>query len=620
MQSSKHRLLTCLSVVALLFALTACGPTRPSGPDTSAAESRAQGLESTGNYEAAATEWQAIVDMTSGVARERAVVAGARNLHAAGQSAEARALLETLSQPPAGAVGIEYALLYARVALETGSPDRAIASLDVLPPDLSGTDKASSMSIRADALFALGRGGEAVETLVAREAVLTSVNQANQNRRMIWNRLQENSRERLDLSAPEDADPVVSGWLELGRLLRGAGGDLVRLQQPLAAWRQRNPLHPASESVLDPLLASFDELTGFPSKVALILPLTGQLSASATAVRDGFLAAYYLQEDREDRPRILILDSAVLGAAGAWERAASQAADFIVGPLTKLEVSQLSGVTGGVTTLALNELSGDSALPEFVYQFSLAPEDEAVQAADRILGSGLSRGIVMVPANDWGMRIAASFGEALQAGGGRLLEVRTYIPGLPDYSQEITRVLRVDESKERHQRVEGIVGESLEFEPRRRQDAEFVFLGAMPRDARQIRPQLRFHYAQDLPVFATSSVFSPGESSGRDLDGIVFDDMPWVLADDGQFSALRSRLELIWPASTGRRARLYALGYDAYALVPLIYSSRLNAVSRLPGLTGTLSLTDERRIQREVDWARISNGRVRPLPDTPADR
>lgn len=620
MQSSRHRPLTRLPLLVLLVALTACVPTRPTGPDTSVAESRAQGLESVGDYEAAAAEWKAIADLTSGAARDRAVVAAARNLHSAGKHVEAREALEQLSQPPAGATGIEYALLYARVALETGSPDRAIESLDVLPPDLSATDKAASMSIRADALFALGRGGEAVATLVAREAELTSADQAAQNRRMIWNRLQENSRQQIDLGEPEGADRIVSGWLELGRLLRGAGGDLTRLQQPLAAWRQRNPAHPASVSVLDPLLASFDQLTGYPSKVALILPLTGQLSASATAVRDGFLAAYYLQEDREDRPEILIIDSGALGAAGAWERAASEAADFIVGPLTKQEVTQLSGVTGGVTTLALNELSGEATLPEFVYQFSLAPEDEAVQAAARILDRGLSRGIVMVPANDWGMRIAASFGEALQAGGGRLLEVRTYITGLPDYSQEITRVLRVDESRERHQRIEGIVGESLEFEPRRRQDAEFVFLGALPRDARQIRPQLRFHYAQDLPVFATSSVYSPGESGGRDLDGIMFDDMPWVLSDEVELSALRTRLQSIWPSSAGRRARLYALGYDAYVLVPLIHSSQLNAVSGLPGLTGTLSLTDERRIQRELDWARISNGQLRPLPDTPADR
>jgi outer membrane PBP1 activator LpoA protein len=607
--------MTRLSLFAALVILTACGPTRPSGPDTGAAETRAASLEATGDYDAAAAEWQSIAAVTSGSARDRAVVAAARNLRAAGRTSDARDMLETLS-PPAGATGIEFALLSAQLALESGRPGEATEFLGMLPADVSIGVRTDAMKIRADALWALGRGGAAVETLVEREAMLVSASQAEQNRRLIWNRLQENARSVVDMKPPPGAGPVVEGWLELGRLLQGAGGDVVRLQQPLAAWLRRNPSHPASVTVLGPLLASLGQLTGYPSKVALILPLTGQLSASATAIRDGFLAAHYLSENREDRPEVLIADSGAMGAAAAWEHAAGQGADFIVGPLSKQEVSQLSGVTGGVSTLALNELSGAGALPEFVFQFSLSPEDEAAQAADRILSQGLVRGVAMVPANDWGMRIAASFGEALQADGGRLLEVRTYVPGLPDYSQEITEVLRVNDSRTRHQRVEGIVGESLEFEPRRRQDAEFVFLAALPRDARQIRPQLRFHYAQDLPVFATSSVYTPGDSGNRDLDGIIFDDMPWVLAEDGATTALRNRLNAIWPASVGRRARLYALGYDAYTLVPLIHTSRLGAVSNLQGLTGTLSLTDERRVRRELDWALITDGGLRPLPDT----
>ena len=51
------------------------------------------------------------------------------------------------------------------------------------------------------------------------------------------------------------------------------------------------------------------------------------------------------------------------------------------------------------------------------------PALEASQAARRILADGHARGIALVPDNDWGLRIAASFGEQLQAGGGRLLEL-----------------------------------------------------------------------------------------------------------------------------------------------------------------------------------------------------
>ena len=220
----------------------------------------------------------------------------------------------------------------------------------------------------------------------------------------------------------------------------------------------------------------------------------------------------------------------------------------------------------------------------------------------------------MVPANDWGMRIAESFGETLQAGGGRLLEIRTYVSGLPDYSQEITELLHVDDSRARYQRLEGALGVPLQFEPRRRQDAEFVFLAAMPQDGKQIAPQLRFHYASDLPAYATSSIFLPGSPPGTDLDGVQFDDMPWVLSDEESVAELRREIEAVWPAATGRRARLYALGYDAYTLVPLLRGARPGGLSDLRALTGTLSLTESGRIARGLVWARVANGRIRPEP------
>jgi len=85
---------------------------------------------------------------------------------------------------------------------------------------------------------------------------------------------------------------------------------------------------------------------------------------------------------------------------------------------------------------------------------------------------------------------------------------------------------------------------------------------------------------------------------------------------DGDVAALRQELEAIWPASTGRRARLYALGFDAYRLVPLLRNDREALQQGVPGMTGKLTLTADRRIQRELDWARISGGRLIRLAST----
>ncbi len=612
MQTVAPQILRRLAALALAATLAACAPGGAPSPDTSAYESRAEGLEAAGDYQAAAREWQSVAGMTSGAARDRANINAARNLHALGRDAEALRLLDTMPSQPAGAVGIDYALLYASVATAAGDPAAALARLDSLPADLGGADLEEALELRADALFALNRAGPAVETLVARERLLTTAAAVADNRRLIWNRLQQAAAAGKDLATPPGAGPIVAGWLSLGRLIEATGGNPFRMRSELERWRASHQSHPASLALLDAIMANYAALTAYPRKVALILPLQGLLAASSAALRDGFLAAFY-GESPASRPEVVIIDTTVLGAAGAWERAAEQGAEFIVGPLSKDEVAELRTVSGGVTTLALNEPSGDVGLGSFIYQFPLAPEDEADQAASKILGDGLYRGVAMVPANDWGMRIAESFGETLQAGGGRLLEIRTYVSGLPDYSQQITELLHVDESRARHQRLESALGVPLGFEPRRRQDAEFVFLAAMPQDGKQIASQLRFHYASDLPVYATSSIYQPGAPPGDDLDGVRFDDMPWILSNDESMAELRRRIGAVWPAATGRRARLYALGYDAYALVPLLRSAQLGGISDLQALTGTLSLTDTGRIARGLDWARVANGRIRAV-------
>ncbi len=613
MQTVAKKSVRRLAAIALAASLAACATGGPPAPDTSAYESRARALEATGDYQTAAREWESIARMTSGTVSDRARMNAARDFHAIGRDGDALRQMEAIAAPPAGSAGIDYALLYASVAVAVGDPGTALAELDRLPPDLDGTDQARALALRADALFALDRAPAAIDALVLRERLFTSADEVADSRRLIWNRLQQAATAGVNLATPPDAGPVVAGWLDLGRLVQTTGGNPFRMRGELERWKASHPAHPASQALLDTIMANYAALTAYPRSVALILPLQGPLATSSAAVRDGFLAAYF-GEAADRRPEIMILDTSVLGARGAWESAAEKGAEFIVGPLSKDEVNELLGVSGGVTTLALNEPSGDAALGGFIYQFPLAPEDEAAQSATKVLEDGLYRGVAMVPANDWGMRIAESFGETLQAGGGRLLEIRTYVPGLPDYSQEITGLLHVDDSRERQQRLETVLGMPLGFEPRRRQDAEFVFLAALPQDGKQIAPQLRFHYASDLPVYATSSIFLPGAPPGDDLEGVRFDDMPWILSNDEDIEALRREIGAVWPAATGRRARLYALGYDAYTLVPLLRGAQFGGISDLQALTGTLRLTDSGRVARGLDWARVVNGRIRVIP------
>jgi outer membrane PBP1 activator LpoA protein len=604
----RDRFQSALTVFIICVTITACTATRPDPADDSPLAKQAVTKELRGDYAGAAESWQKLASEIDGEQRDRVLVRAASAHLRAGQTAQAEQALAEIKNPPTGKEGIDFRLLAAEMAVTSGDPESAIELLAGLPGDLSGAKKATALEIESDARFRLGETGAAVTAAVDMAPYLSANRDIEDNRRRIWNRLQEASIAGADMSTPPGANQIVSGWMELGRILESEGGNPFELKASLEDWRERNPLHPASRTVIDGVLAGYGDLNESPKQVALILPLSGRLESSAEAVRDGFLAAYFEQQDGATRPAVRIYDSNTMSPVGAWERAAQGGADFIVGPLLKDEVEKISGVSGGVPTLVLNEPINPDSLPQEVYQFALSPEDEARQVAVRVLDDKLYRGLALVPANDWGMRIAASLGEALQAEGGRLVELATYIPGNADYSETITGVLRVDQSKSRRRKIEQATGLSLKFEPRRRQDIDFVFLAALPRDGRLLRPQLRFHRAADLPVYATSAIFETRNTGNRDLNGLIFNDMPWILGEDETMETIRRQIAGVWPTLSTRRARLFALGFDAYQLVPLIRTDRSALIRGVDGMTGTLTFRGGRRIHRNLGWATVIRG------------
>ena len=96
-------------------------------------------------------------------------------------------------------------------------------------------------------------------------------------------------------------------------------------------------------------------------------------------------------------------------------------------------------------------------------------------------------------------------------------------------------------------------------------------------------PQLKFNYAGDIPVYATSDSFEPDPSANSDLDGMFFADMPWMVSSDPTVDQIRDSVRAAWPARTARLDRLYAFGFDAYRLVPAL---RPNSLSREPRFCG----------------------------------
>jgi outer membrane PBP1 activator LpoA protein len=603
------------ALIAALLASACTVPVTQPGrePTDRRLVTQAEKLSRDGDHRGAAQAYEQAAAQAPGELRDRMLLRAAREYLRADQIEQASTLLKQVSTTLPGADFALRAAVAAEINLQQQHPEKALAELDRIPQPVPREDASDLLALRARALFALNRPAAGVTTALERERALNGQDEVRANQRLIWQGLQQSASGNADFRAPPGSSATVTGWLDLGRAALTAGRNPFTANEDLADWRSRYPSHPANSLLNEDVLPNLGVGLAYPPQIGLILPLSGRQQGAGVAVRDGFLAAL-LQQEQSQRPVVNVYDSAEMGATTAYRRAIADGAQFVVGPLTKDDVTAIaaSGETS-VLTLALNQTADESTQPALMFQFALDPEDEARQVAQRVAADGRMRGLLLLPNNEWGQRLFKAFDTELKTLGGSIAGMRFYDPASRDYSQPITQLLLIDESRARANSLSATIGTRLEFEPRRRGDAQFVFVGAQPVQGRSLRPALRFHLAEDLPVYATSDIFEPDAEANSDLEGVIFPDMPWVISPDAVSTQLRTALSKHWPVRARGRGRLYAFGFDAYRLVPLLKAGKFGNAHAVPGMTGLLSIDSKGRVHRELDWAHVAGGKPAPL-------
>ena len=174
------------------------------------------------------------------------------------------------------------------------------------------------------------------------------------------------------------------------------------LQQPDALadviphWQQRYPNHPARKIFIPELLKSMRAAGQAPERLALLLPLHGKLADAASAIRDGVFAAYYDTPAASSRPSIQVYDSGATpeDTVAAYQQAITDGTQFIIGPLRKESVHALATLPQlAAPVLALNQIEDTALFNTALYQFGLAPEDEAREVARLAWREGFTRTI-----------------------------------------------------------------------------------------------------------------------------------------------------------------------------------------------------------------------------------
>jgi hypothetical protein len=323
-----------------------------------------------------------------------------------------------------------------------------------------------------------------------------------------------------------------------------------------------------------------------PLKLAVLLPLSGNLAAAAAPVRDGLLTGYYGETRR--RPEIAFYDTAA-GAEAAYAKAVAEGNDFVLGPLGREEVGALfrSGSLA-VPVLALNR--GAVAPPAGSASFSLSPEDEGIAAAEYLLDRG-ARHVLVLAGSDEGLRRAvAAFRDRFSEQGATVQSIDVGSAA----SELLTRLQAATQSG----------------------GVDAVFFAVKGGDARTIAPQLAAAGLGGKPRVATSQLLSgtgkPAEDSA--LDGIAYPTETWTargIAALPSAGSVGARLK----TAKGPAARLFAFGYDAWLVTAYLEKLALDANTEVHGATGTLRIDGFGNVLRRPTWSIFSGGTPMPLAD-----
>lgn len=481
-----------------------------------------------------------------------------------------------------------------------------------------GAERLNEISLKRAAVWELN--GNFLSA--ARERIFVSYmlpeEAAAANQQKIWSDLISIPNDTLKQLSSTVAVPEIQGWLELAWIYKGLQDNLDQQLKQLDSWQQRYPAHPAGVQLPEALRIVRELSINQPKQIALLLPTQGKYKAAAQAILSGFMSAHYSATSgvaETEQPTIRVYDSSNPALfQQTYDQAVAEGAEIIIGPLQKENLRLLLNKTEPlpVTTIALNQEHGQFEAPVNLYQFGLSPEDDASEVARHALQKQYQRAAVLFQNNPWWERAYLEFAQQWQADKRDVTGIASF-EDQTKMAEAIKDMLLVQHSELRARQLKNIVGKKIEFQPRRRQDIDFIYLISTPEQARQIRPLLDFYYAEDIPVIAGSQIYSgkANPKSDRDLNGIEFCDIPWLLEKP---DAIQQALLKAWPKADHRYFRLNAMGVDAYRL-----QSRLQLLTQIPdaglfGATGNLSIGIDNKVHRELSWAVIKGGRPTLIP------
>ncbi len=655
--------LASLALAAALLSLPSCatlgGRSDSADGGVSLAESvaRLYQLAEAGRWQQAFDAYGAMREQLSLSNRQRLALEYAGLLVDQERYGELQIVREQVGLGPSGEE-FRVAMLDAALALEAGEAEDALRSLALKPaPETSVVNLVRFYTLRALTGAALndlalefdGRAGVVESLLRGLEELLPAEAQEGQEVQEVQEaqEVQQQFSESEAAALAERQTVVADFWQWLrqlrtgdiravlrrlrGKHARGWGRLLLRVHDALlrhragdaviANWSQEYPQHPA-HLVMDEVRGLFAGLAK-PQRIALLLPLTGELALPARAVMEGFLSSYYLDlKRRSPASRTVVVElydsegNVVRGLETYRQLVAEGRTDLVVGPLSKRVLRQLSANYVDSFPLPVLALNYDITLePGKALAFSLLPEDEVRQVVELAVAEKRRRAVVLAPDNNWGQRLADAFERGFEESNGAVSAIARYSASDTSVAEAVREVFGVNDSRLRRDLFQRITGVKVFFEDWYRQDIDSVFLVANPQRTRLIRPQFKFYSDDRALIYSMSEVADSTiqERDFVDFEGIRFCDSPLLVS-----RFLASDFAEI---SEDSLFRLRAFGIDAWRLLPY-HRLLANLAIEISGNSGKLSYRGN-RVVRRLQCVEFRDGGIHlanPRPRRPITR
>jgi len=610
-----RRLLKLIFIASISFILLNCASHSPA-PITQGSQStpllqQAQAALSNQQFLRAANLFVQLANTKTAPLKNQHLISAAHAYISAGDLGKANNLINARLQHTA-LVSPSNKLALSSLLLDQGKTNQALRILmDVNQSRLSTDQRISLHTLSSSAFSQAGNLIESVHERIALDRLLTEPYKKLDNQRKLIGTLGLFSQQALDFLRPT-ADSSMAGWIDLSAIIKQQTV-FDASSTPIGIWKEQHPTHTANNGFLTRYSQQALEEFNAPNKVAVFLPSQGSFAQAADSIRKG-ISVSSLSMQNQWPINIHYYDTSSAPIETLYNQAINDGVDFIIGPLEKANVARIAALPAlPIPVITLNKSSAPQK--ENYYEFSLSPEEDVTQVLSLAWLKGYEKALILAPQSAYGTRLANHFSNIWEQLGGQVLAAQAYPLKQADYSPSIKRVLQLDESQNRFKLLRQRLNLNMKFEERRRQDADFIFLIASPREGRLIKPQLRFHRALKLPVFSTSKIYtgSLNKVSDRDLDGTFFCDMPWLIEPKSDVNTdFDTALELS-PSTRGLYSRLMALGYDAHQVIPHLKRLKSNDFARFKGKTGILSVEQNGLISRQLNCGQFKRGEIKSL-------